>query len=159
MKMLRVHFCVAEISCGNMSPGVTTPILGWFCSRDVSHEVQLPGTRRCNILYPWDMYPQTFSCVCTSDFRPCYMSPLHVPNACRFSVYYTPFCRCKISLQHDPSILPTLNINIFVLFNMHLNFFKDGVFLPRFIIYQKCTVTPIFLLGYQEYLLGSTFSG
>ena len=100
-----------------------TPILGWFCSRDVSHEVQLPGTRRCNISLG-HVPANVFMCVHKWFSSLLHMSPLHVPNACRFSVYYTPFCRCKITLQHDPSILPTLNINIFVLFNMHLNFFK-----------------------------------
>ena len=40
------------------------------------------------------------------------MSPLLVPATCRLSVYYTRFfvpatCRCDMSLQHDPSCLPT----------------------------------------------------
>ena len=38
----------------------------------------------------------------------CNISPLCDPNECRLSVYYTPFCRCNMSLQHEPSCLPTL---------------------------------------------------
>ena len=69
--------------------------------------------------------PAAFSCVCKyCDFvnttcpvytsllnvpatRPCYMSPLHVLATCRLSVYYTRFCRCHMSLQHDPLCLAT----------------------------------------------------
>ena len=69
--------------------------------------------------------PAAFSCVCKyCDFvnstcpvytsllnvpatRPNYMSLLHVLATCRLSVYYTRFCRCHMSLQHDPLCLAT----------------------------------------------------
>ena len=44
------------------------------------------------------------------------MSPLHDPDAFRLSVYYTPICRCNMSLQNDPSYLPTFKDFSFAIF-------------------------------------------
>ena len=63
--------------------------------------------------YPWDVYPQHFH-VCANVVilsllhvpatRPCYMSP-----QCVLHTFFVPAtCRCDMSLQHDPSCLPTL---------------------------------------------------
>ena len=62
--------------------------------------------------YPWDMYPQHFH-VCANVVilsllhvpakRPCYVSPQCV--LCVLCVAST--CRCNMSLQHDPSCLPS----------------------------------------------------
>ena len=63
--------------------------------------------------YPWDMYPQHFH-VCANVVilsllhvpatRPCYLSPQCVLH----KFFVTAACRCDMSLQHDPSCLPTL---------------------------------------------------
>ena len=52
----------------------------------------IPGTCTRNI----------FMCVQMLWFCPCYMSPLHVPAACRLSVHYTSF----LSLQHVAAACP-----------------------------------------------------
>ena len=82
--MLRGPVHVPGICCNDMSPRVSwyvyncaTPILGWYCPRDVPQEV-VAGTKSpqisvCTIInvtantrghvaatYPWDMYPQHF---------------------------------------------------------------------------------------------------
>ena len=83
-----------------------------------SHE----GTCRCNISlghvsakYPWDMYPQHFSCLCTCcDFFPAtcprYTSLQHGRVSVHYKFIYFFFCRCNMSLQHDPSCLPTFKV-------------------------------------------------
>ena len=115
------------------------------CCSDVSYEfqlVELHGTRRGDKItpklilhiyktissdvgtattYPWNMYPgATFSCVCTCcDFVPTtcpyYMSLLHVASVCTTQV----FCRCNMSLQHDPSSLPTFKGQLLLLALRH----------------------------------------
>ena len=65
--------------------------------------------------YPWDMYPQQFH-VCANVVilsllhvhatRPCYMWSQCVLH--KFFVAAT--CRCDMSLQHDPSCLPTYSL-------------------------------------------------
>ena len=63
--------------------------------------------------YPWDMYPQHFH-VCANVVI---LSLLHVPATCPCyvssqcvlnKVFVAAACRCDMSLQHDPSCLPTL---------------------------------------------------
>ena len=86
----------------------------------MSHEVQqveLHGTRRCNIslqLIPGTYTPTVFMDVQMLWFCLCYMPPLHDPNACHLSVYYTvTFLSLQhvavtcMSLRHDPSCRPT----------------------------------------------------
>ena len=107
-----------------------------FCPCDMSHEVQQvelratcrgdkispklvlhnyksislhEGTCRCNISL--GHVTATFSCVCKfCDFVPAtcprYTSLLHVTSVCTTQV----FCRCNVSLRHDPSCLPTLTV-------------------------------------------------
>ena len=109
--MLRVHF--PGICCSDTSPrgnwyfyNCATPIWGWFCPHDVtSWDTSLqhiPGTCTRNI----------FMCVQMLWFCPCYMFPLHDPNACRFSEYYTPFCRWNMSLQHVPATWPLVSAHL-----------------------------------------------
>ena len=74
-------------------------------------KVSVHTGRHVATTYPWDMYPQHFHMCVILWFCPCYMSPLHVPATCRLSVYYTSFCRCKMSVQVDPSCLPTFGSN------------------------------------------------
>ena len=70
-----------------------------------SHE----GTCRCNISL--GHVSATFSCVCKCDFVPatcpCYTSLLDVASVCTKRVFVAVTCRCDMSLQHDPSCLPT----------------------------------------------------
>ena len=62
--------------------------------------------------YPWDMYSQHFYVCATVVIlsllhvpatRPCYMSPHSVLR----KSFVAAACRCDMSLQHDPSCLPT----------------------------------------------------
>ena len=113
-------------------------ILAVFCPCNMSHEVQqvelcatcrgtkYPPNWCCIIIkvsvytrghvaatYPWDMYLQHFH-VCANVLflsllhvpatRPCYMSPQCVLH----KFFVAAACRCDMSLQHDPSCLPTL---------------------------------------------------
>ena len=92
--------------------------------------------------YPWDMYPQHFHVGANVVI----LSLLHVPTTCRLSVYKQVFvtvtCRCDMSLQHDPSCLPTFMKSLVAalisvtgeygaVFEVHLFFLYANVFFAQ----------------------------
>ena len=67
-----------------------------------SHE----ETCRCNMSLRH--VPATFSRVCKRyDFFLCYTSLLHFPSVCTTQIFVPASCRYDMSLQHEPSCLPT----------------------------------------------------
>ena len=88
----------------------------WCC---IIIKVSVYTRRHVAVTYPWDMYVylQHFR-VCANVVilsllhvpatRPCYMSPQCVLH----KFFVAAACRCDMSLQHDPSCLPTLNNNL-----------------------------------------------
>ena len=108
MKMLRVQFqgyvaatCQVELHGTRREDKITPKLVLHNYKSISSHE----GTRRCNISLKH--VPATPSSVCACcDFvpatRPGYTSLLHVASVCTTQV----FCRCNMSLQHEPSCLP-----------------------------------------------------
>ena len=91
--------------------------------------------------YRWDMYPQHFH-VCANvvilsllhlpAIRPCYMSP-----QCVLHKFFVPAaCRCNMSLQHDPSCLPTF---------IGICFCIRGNFMPC--MFKNCGGTVVYWLA------------
>ena len=73
------------------------------------------GTCRCNLSL--GLVSATFLCVCKCcDFLsatcPRYTPLLRVASMCTKQVFVAVACRCDMSLQHDPSCLPTLRRHV-----------------------------------------------
>lgn len=75
-----------------------TPIWGIFCPHDVSHDVQ--QVELCARVREE-----------TAEISDYAMSLLNVASVCTTQV----FCRCKMSLQHDPLCLPTFKTPVSVI--------------------------------------------